>query len=1074
VKCTIFPLLVLVSLCLLFVIAVPAEGVTTQVRVVLYASDGFTILNETTVDYRWMEANLPVMGDGTTQYYHQGPVFIDDPDEATEEALRWNPEEDTNVESKGMGAVKGTRVKDLCDLVGGMEPDEEVKIVSSDGWNMRFAYTNVYEYSGREGPMILAWYNGAEGPSTWERQGVGYVPDYQSGMRLVWLADTSTNPQGIHAFGNYDWHEAAEPEYWYYYQSGGEEYPTTTGLSGKYISEIHILSSRDPVGSIEVSSNPAGVRVYLDDMDTGMDTPCTIGELSEGFYSILVRKPGYLTPEEQDIEVIPGKRTSVSFDLILATQDGGYSGTDSGGEGITPVSDLAILEGGLLTAAEYLHLNGTFSAYPSNTSPFIIKGGEEREITFAGLPTDPAFALLRLYLFLDKSTADPGIDAEPQVVLDSDQGDLAPARTWAEQGEGDQLYAMTVVFSPPVEENGTYTIRSLNHVSWNSTVAGALLLAGYEEPGEIETGVWMCEGADIIGGILEESPMTLAEFSGPFPDSELLNATILVATTPGFEADTMSFFVNGVSTPGFLVSGEFPVAVHTIPLPDISGSLVRFHADAGDSVVTNRVAILTMEIPLQEETPGSVPSGVPTTPTVSTPIVILPPPGETTAMTPVPSGTEQRSGFDPIGNFLCWLHNFVQWFQGKPPEPCYQRNGPAVPVSETLPPTLEVRGTQDDTFIVSINTTPSGATVFLDGQQYGMHTPCDITVSSEGDHTIRIEQEGYQPSERKVTGPAAIEIHLLPVLPTPPMTITSAPAPAPSHHGGLYISSYPEQAEIKIDGIVVGTRSPLLIVPLKEGFHTISVGILTSGNVYSAQETIRTWVFPDAIIPVEFNLMDTTILGSVTIGGETRSGEQFTVNGYYPVKRIPEQVELAEHPSFITLTDDGGYYSFTIPQSSRDSREFSVPTRTPLVCNLSVESDPAGAELFIDGIRTGLRTPAVVPNVSEGYHRISLASGGRLPVTERIYIAESQCLIGGYAVRYSLPWYASGGIDLTSEPPGAAVSIRGLKTGEVTPCSLDGIPIGVWEVMLTLDKSKRYLDVTVEPDQTRKYSVVFD
>ncbi len=36
---------------------------------------------------------------------------------------------------------------------------------------------------------------------------------------------------GYHVFGNYDWHEAADPEYWYYYQSGGENYPTTTGLS---------------------------------------------------------------------------------------------------------------------------------------------------------------------------------------------------------------------------------------------------------------------------------------------------------------------------------------------------------------------------------------------------------------------------------------------------------------------------------------------------------------------------------------------------------------------------------------------------------------------------------------------------------------------------------------------------------------------------------------------------------------------------------------------------------------------------------------------------------------------------
>jgi len=59
----------------------------------------------------------------------------------------------------------------------------------------------------------------------------GYYPDtgYSDGMRLVWCADTSVNPWGIHAFGNWDWHEAADPEYWYYYVSGGEYYPPPPG-----------------------------------------------------------------------------------------------------------------------------------------------------------------------------------------------------------------------------------------------------------------------------------------------------------------------------------------------------------------------------------------------------------------------------------------------------------------------------------------------------------------------------------------------------------------------------------------------------------------------------------------------------------------------------------------------------------------------------------------------------------------------------------------------------------------------------------------------------------------------------
>ena len=89
------------------------HAATTEVDVVRYASDGVTILDETTVNYTWMEANLPVLGDGTTHYYHQGPVFVDDANETLEQELRWNPEEDTNVQEKDQGAVKGTNLKDL-------------------------------------------------------------------------------------------------------------------------------------------------------------------------------------------------------------------------------------------------------------------------------------------------------------------------------------------------------------------------------------------------------------------------------------------------------------------------------------------------------------------------------------------------------------------------------------------------------------------------------------------------------------------------------------------------------------------------------------------------------------------------------------------------------------------------------------------------------------------------------------------------------------------------------------------------------------------------------------------------
>ena len=112
--------------------ALAVIGATTEVHLVKYAEDGSTVLEEKTVSYEWLENNLPVQGDGVTHYYHQGPVFEGD---------RWDPEETTNLKDKG--AVKGTDIKDLCELVGGMSPGDEVMIHAPDGYHTEYGYTNV-------------------------------------------------------------------------------------------------------------------------------------------------------------------------------------------------------------------------------------------------------------------------------------------------------------------------------------------------------------------------------------------------------------------------------------------------------------------------------------------------------------------------------------------------------------------------------------------------------------------------------------------------------------------------------------------------------------------------------------------------------------------------------------------------------------------------------------------------------------------------------------------------------------------------------------------------------------------
>ncbi|MEA1909302.1 MAG: Ig-like domain-containing protein [Euryarchaeota archaeon] len=206
---------------------------TTAVRVVKYASDETTVLNETTVTYGWMETNLPVYGDGDTHYFHQGPIFDSPPGP-------WDENETANLKDKG--AVKGTDVRDLCDLVGGMSAGDEIKIRASDGFSKRFGYENVYNPPSGQGPIVLCWYMDGT-----------YVPDYNDGMQIVFFADN-------HIFGNRDMHECMASEYRYNYSS---DYPSANGLSVRYVSGVAVYSTIAPpeLRSIEVS--PASVTLDI-------------------------------------------------------------------------------------------------------------------------------------------------------------------------------------------------------------------------------------------------------------------------------------------------------------------------------------------------------------------------------------------------------------------------------------------------------------------------------------------------------------------------------------------------------------------------------------------------------------------------------------------------------------------------------------------------------------------------------------------------------------------------------------------------------------------------------------------
>jgi PKD repeat protein len=251
-------LCILVLFC--FIAVSPVSAYTTEVTVRRIATDGLTPISEVTKTYQWMEANLPVYGDGNTHYYSQGPTF--------NTSDYWDDAEWQNVASRDWGAVIGTDLKDLCDLIGGGSPGRTIYVAGSDMVGREFSYESIYSPNPRQGPMVV----------TWKKDGMYPESGYDEGMRLIMFADAKVNTSGWntsgwHVFGNADMRDCWQQQYWYNYSF---IWPSSGGTSVQIIRYIKVITS-DPVPPpiADFSANIKTGHIVNVNFETGVITPWT-------------------------------------------------------------------------------------------------------------------------------------------------------------------------------------------------------------------------------------------------------------------------------------------------------------------------------------------------------------------------------------------------------------------------------------------------------------------------------------------------------------------------------------------------------------------------------------------------------------------------------------------------------------------------------------------------------------------------------------------------------------------------------------------------------------------------------
>jgi hypothetical protein len=175
----------------------------------------------------------------------------------------------------------------------------------------------------------------------------------------------------------------------------------------------------------------------------------------------------------------------------------------------------------------------------------------------------------------------------------------------------------------------------------------------------------------------------------------------------------------------------------------------------------------------------------------------------------------------------------------------------------------------------------------------------------------------------------------------------------------------------------------------------------------------------------------------------------------------------------VVIVAVGGYFLrdtlFPPPESAVGNQ--AAQTIVPVAqAQIAVASDPPGADVRINGAFMG-QTPLEQEQVPAGDVVVTLRRSGYELMTDTLALAEDDST----AVNYTLV-ELTGRLRIESTPSGAAITVDGMETGQVTPATIENLSvISTHQIVLQLAgyNPRVYSAERVEADSTRTLSHPF-
>ena len=278
---------------------------------------------------------------------------------------------------------------------------------------------------------------------------------------------------------------------------------------------------------------------------------------------------------------------------------------------------------------------------------------------------------------------------------------------------------------------------------------------------------------------------------------------------------------------------------------------------------------------------------------------------------------------------------------------------------------------------LTLTSSPSGATVYIDGSYYGT-TPLTVDLSA-GSHRVSMQKSGYDSWSSTVSissgGSKTVTGNLEKIVST----------------GYLSISSSPSGATVFIDGSYRGTTPVNL--SLNEGSHTVKL----TASGYS-QYTTSVYVSGGRTSVVSASMSPSVDLGYVNLKASP-AGAAIYVDGVYQAT-VPSVTGVTLGPfttgtaHTLLLTANGyqsGSTSFTLSAGETKTITMNLVAEQAKTANLYVSSSPTGAAIYLDNVYYGM-TPATIPDITTGSHILKLQASGYAEWQEAVTLTAGQTL----------------------------------------------------------------------------------